>query len=134
MKVSEKSMVKSAEIFCSMLPLDAYVVPMPSHLGYPTYMLHIAAYILKYRPDIKLLDILECEPHESLCDMKRSGKPIEQEIVFKVRKPLLDCNVCVIDNVYDTGKTWDAASHFLRSSGYIPELYVIAKTETNQLF
>lgn len=109
------------------LPLKCILIPVPGHRGDAEVNLDLcnalknAAGISR---DIRRIDALRCDPHESLCEAKRQGKDtagidIRMHINAKEtsREDLQMLNktfqIVLVDNVMDTGRTLRAAAEAL---------------------
>lgn len=108
----------AAKLFDLMLPEGAIVVPMPGHFGAPVQMLSVAWQLWKRRKDIRVLDLLRCEPHVSNYDQKEYTTPAPIKMFFDEKKMCGECvnygaNMFVIDNVICTGVTASAALEVL---------------------
>ena len=117
----EQCIKQSAKFFDAMLPQDSVIVPMPGHNGKATTMLQVAEEIVKLRPDIEILDVLRCVPHESNYSQKKDYGFIPKPITmvcddFAWRLPDPDGKPrqkFIIDNVVVTGVTAQAAMNAL---------------------
>ena len=106
-------------------------MPIPSHTGRATDTLTLAKAIRDALAEKGLrapvIDGLECDPHESLCELKHrdGGDPDKTEIRTRVRELSLyeylmdNTPVYLVDNVVDTGKTARAALRVLPADGII---------------
>ena len=115
----------AAKLFDLMLPEGATVVPMPSHFGTSVQMLSVARQLKKRRKDIRVLDFLRCEPHESNYSQKKYTTPAPIKMFLDGKNLNAECvdygaNMFVIDNVICTGVTASAALEVL------PEATVVA--------
>ena len=114
-----------AYVLC--LPPKCILIPVPEHRGNAEANLDLcnalknAAGISK---DVRRIDALRCDPHESLCEAKRQGKDtagidIRMHINTKEtsREDLQMLNetfqIVLVDNVMDTGRTLRAAAEAL---------------------
>ena len=117
----EQCIKQSAKFFDAMLPQDSVIVPMPGHNGKATTMLQVAEEIVKLRPDIEILDVLRCVPHESNYSQKKDygfiPKPITMvcdDFVWRLPDPDgKPRQKFIIDNVVVTGVTAQAAMNAL---------------------
>lgn len=106
------------------------LVPVPSHLGPAVGTLQLAMAIaeeINRRDDgpAYVCDILESDPHPSLCEVKRSGGD-PGAVAFKVRLKAMPAAlslrdhphlpVYLVDNVVDTGHTARACLEALPSA------------------
>ena len=117
----EQCIKQSAKFFDAMLPQDSVIVPMPGHKGKATTMLQVAEEIVKLRPDIEILDVLRCVPHESNYAQKKDygfiPKPITMvcnDFVLRAASDGKPKSKFIIDNVVVTGVTAQAAMNALR--------------------
>lgn len=109
------------------LPLECILIPVPGHSGYTGPNLDLCNTLRKaagVSRDIRVIDALRCDPHESLCEAKRQGKDtagidIRMHINAKQtsREDLQMLNktiqIVLVDNVMDTGRTLRAAAEAL---------------------
>ena len=105
----------AARILVQHLPDKSVLIPVPGHTGIPGYTFDMANDIAGRKKGVIFMDFLQCLPHESLCEMKSAGLPIESlDFVVNVNqseiprlKGLIERGyaVVLIDNVVDTGKT-----------------------------
>jgi len=94
------------------------VVPMPSHLGYPTYTLQMARLL-----GGQVYNILRCPSRETLYQMKKStGKvPHPEDLGFyAIGTVPPHLRVVFIDNVVATGTTALAAYHAIGRGIILP--------------
>lgn len=112
----DESCSMMARFFDIMLPEKAVVIPMPSHDGRARQMLKVSRYLKKRRRDIKVADILTCDPHESSRDAKKRGcmpPPMTMRAEpssEKERGGLFDGRkIFILDNCVVTGATATAA-------------------------
>lgn len=110
---------------------NCILVPIPSHTGRATDTLTLAKAIRDALAEKSLrapvIDGLECDPHESLCELKHTegGDTDKVEILMRVTESILyeylvnNTPVYLVDNVVDTGKTARAALKALPTNGVI---------------
>lgn len=112
---------QAAKMLAPLVPLGKTVlVPVPGHEGAASHTLDLAYAIEKEvrrsGVDATVFDCLVCDPHESLCEIKRKGgdpSGIELNVRFRdqggediFNKAFRDgYRVVLVDNVVDTGKT-----------------------------
>lgn len=106
------------------LPLKCILIPVPGHRGGAKANLDLCHALKKAADlsrDVRTIDALRCNPHESLCEAKRQGKDtagidIRMHINAKEtsREDLQMLNktfqIVLVDNVMDTGRTLRAAA------------------------
>lgn len=97
----------AAYIFCSLLPTNAIVCPMPSHKGYPTYMAKVCEYVSEIRKDVVVWDGLRSAPHDSSYGLKKVGVRPDAPVMFTIGERPFG-NIFVLDNVIATGMTASA--------------------------
>lgn len=110
---------------------NCILVPIPSHTGRAKDTLTLAKAIRDALAEKGLrapvIDGLECDPHESLCELKHTeGVDTDKvEILMRVTESILyeylvnNTPVYLVDNVVDTGKTARAALKALPANGVI---------------
>lgn len=122
----EYNILTAANLFAQILPDNALIVAMPSHNGKSTYMYDVAEKIPKYRKDILCLskNALLCKPHKSLCEIKKCDGDFPDLEMISGNDFHGVPKVCIIDNVYDTGTTANAALKAIPNA----RVFVLAKT------
>ena len=117
---------KAAQLFDVMLPDKCIVIPMPSHNGRAERMMEVASMLSEMKKGRVVVDMLECNPHESNYSQKKDGvvpRPImmctnqrgyESYIALTTMMDE-DIPVFVIDNVICSGVTASAALHALKN-------------------
>ena len=115
---------KAAQLFDIMLPDKCIVIPMPSHTGRATTMYEVAKSLQTRKSCHMVVDMLQCNPHESNYSQKKDGVvpcPIMMganqrgyEMYRALTMIAKDIPVFVIDNVICSGVTASAALHALR--------------------
>lgn len=96
----------AAYIFCSMLPENAIICPMPGHEGKPTYMKDVCYEVFNIRNDVVIWEGLRCVPHESSYHDKKMGiVPDPPTMMVEEDDPIPFGTVFVLDNVIATGRT-----------------------------
>lgn len=109
------------------LPPKCILIPVPGHRGNTEANLDLCNALKKaagISRDIRRIDALRCDPHESLCEAKRQGKdPTGIDIRMHInaketsREDLQMLNktfqIVLVDNVMDTGRTLRAAAEAL---------------------
>lgn len=95
-----------------MIDEDCFLVPAPQHTGKAEYTLDICKIIEKINPHkITILDVLSCEPRDTLYNMKKKVKKITKDTVFSSGIMLKDAiediegPIYFVDNVIATGTT-----------------------------
>ena len=112
-------------------PQNAILIPMPSHCGYPTYTYDMCRIIKNRLGDLHISNCLRCNPHPSLCEVKRKGLDAESvEVQMSLARDsepsyYKKYPVILIDNVIDTGKTYEAALKLFPDA----HLYVLGITD-----
>lgn len=115
----------AASLLASMVSEDDILVPVPGRFGRATYTLSLAVRIA-YKTGCRICNCLKGEIRDSLCDLKHEGKEIqapEFQRAFKIPKK---GNYVLLDNVYDTGMTANAAKKALKHKC---DVLVIGKTK-----
>ena len=115
---------KAAQLFDVMLPDKCIVIPMPSHTGRATIMYEVAKALQSRNRLRMLVDLLQCNPHESNYSQKKDGafpSPIMMgtnqrgyETYLALTMMDKDIQVFIIDNVICSGVTASAALHALK--------------------
>lgn len=105
------ALLLAAHRMSNILPPNAALVPMPSHLGYAHQTLCLARLISDIT-DAPVADVLIGNLRESLYDCKKAGRTLSaSELGFRLEGELPKGKVpCIIDNVIDTGLTAMAAA------------------------
>ena len=103
----------AAKLFDLMLPGNAVVAPMPSHLGCAVQMLSVANELYRRRPDIVVCDLLRCDPHEANYSQKKYTTPEPIKMHLSTAINFDGVGVFVLDNVICTGVTASAALEVL---------------------
>ena len=87
------------------------LIPAPQHQGFAVYTKQIAD-IVAENTGAKVCDVLRCLPHETLYQQKKKGiicmPTMYMNGKIKVRK-----QIYFVDNVIDTGMTYNAANMLL---------------------
>ena len=135
----------AARLLMHFVPEKSILVPIPGHGGNATYTLELAKHICKYltiaETDAVVFDALKCTPHDSLCELKKSGLPIEDiELGIRLRNGInllrfieAGYAIVLIDNVVDTGKTATAAVEAIRKQvGDKAVIHVLAIGDTGE--
>ena len=119
----------------AMTPEKCILVPVPGHYGTATHTCALAWAVAlefnrRHRPSggfACLCDILECDPHMSLCEAKHAGiDPDEIELRIRVMDDPVtrmikqtEVPVYLVDNVVDTGRTVRECLRVLPASGVL---------------
>lgn len=128
MKNNIEALQKVASMLQPFVTSKDILIPIPSHTGRATYMLDVAD-ILRQKTGCKIMNILRCEPHESICEMKKK-KDFSWPNIFSGCNPKwIPDNAILLDNVLDTGSTYFAAQLAL---GKLMNILVISKTKCNE--
>lgn len=86
------------------------IIPMPSHLGYPSTMLNVAQEMeIVSEGRLTPCPVLKCNPHHSHYLMKKWGMTPVDPAMFIDDGFIPSVDDIVIDNVTDTGATARAA-------------------------
>lgn len=95
-----------------MIDEDCILIPAPQHTGNAEYTLQICEIIEKVSPyKITILDVLNCDPRDTLYNMKKKVKKITKDTQFssgiKLKTSLDDIEgpIYFVDNVIATGTT-----------------------------
>ena len=99
---------------------DTILVPAPQHTGKAEYTLDIAEGISK-KTGAPVADIIKCEPHECLYDLKYQGENPEIK-VFLTELPDPEKTYLFVDNVLSTGTTY-LSCRLLFPGNLIPFVY-----------
>ena len=97
------------------LPGKVVLVPAPQHTGNAEYTLEIAKLIAAGNTNCDLLDVLKCEPHDTLYDQKKEGNR-QPELNFYLKEGFdissipSDTKIFFIDNVISSGNTFNTAN------------------------
>lgn len=128
-KIGKRSAIERvAELMAARIPNGCSVVPMPSHSGRATVMLEVARLVCKRREDLQLCDVLTCEPHAGVFEAKRNGLDVPSVRMSAREMPQ---DAVVIDNVIDTGTTWNAARRAIPSACLLTVARVSKRGEAN---
>ena len=98
------------------LPGKVVLVPAPQHTGNAEYTLEIAKLIAAGNTNCDLLDVLKCEPHDTLYDQKKEGNR-QPELNFYLKEGFdissipSDTKIFFIDNVISSGNTFNTANN-----------------------
>ena len=115
------------------LPRGCVVIPMPSHLGEPTYMGAVADRIRELRPDLVVSRCLGCRPHEGMYKSRKEERDVAAEdLRMKARWWPCSKTPVVIDNVIASGATARAAEDALRKIGAEPPFLFLADDVTKE--
>lgn len=100
--------------------VEPIFVPMPNHNGYAEYTLKISQ-ILADKCNGKCCDILSGDARETLHGMKKKGiNPKTINMNFRIKNgamfddSMFDRIIYVVDNVLDTGTTYEAAKQVIQ--------------------
>ena len=119
----------AANMFLDMdIPLDAILMPAPQHTGQAVYTKEIADIIAR-ETGIEVMDILRCEPRETLYALKKRGISVPNAGIYSLTAIPNGRPVYLIDNVIDIGSTVMSAGQAL-GINVIP--LVIASTEKRE--
>ena len=116
------------------LPSDALLVPVPSHLGYPTYTLELAERIAK-ATNSEIANVLRGAVRDMLYDRKRQRKQVSEHFLglYSIEELPIDRPVFIIDNVLDTGLTARAACHTLGRGMMMVYAHAMKKSEYTEI-
>ena len=121
------AVLEAARAFSIELPPDATIIPMPGHNGRAVSMLMVANAISRMRPDIRVMDVLLCIPHESVYLQKKQGwKPAPVSMFTEDGEQ--HEGAIIIDSVIDTGNTAMAAINCLRTARVMAFAMVVDQT------
>lgn len=104
-----------------------YLVPAPQHTGNAEYTLEIANQMAASNPNCKVLDILKCEPHETLYEQKKNGNR-QGELNFYLAdgaKIPESARLFLVDNVISSGNTFNEANKLFNGSLF-PLVYSVS--------
>ena len=104
-----KNLDIAAFILSKLIPNDYVVIPMPGHTGYATWSLKLADKLKLFRSDLCIFDCLYEVPNDGVCESKKNKTKIIPNIIVKYGYVVPQKNVVLLDNVYDTGSTYNAA-------------------------
>lgn len=124
---NEQNIDRAAYILSKIIPHNVDIIPMPSHLGFATWTLKLCKEIINLRDDLNIFDCLYEIPNNGVCESKKYNKKINPQIVIKYGYAV-PSNCVLIDNVYDTGCTYNAACEAIGKK--IP-IAVLGKTLKN---
>lgn len=109
---------KAASLLCKYVQPNSILIPVPSHTGRSTYTLKLAK-LIAMKAGVKVLDVIRSEPREMLYNRKLKNININDvELGFycvndvngSIVKTLKNAsNVILIDNVVDSGITYEQA-------------------------
>ena len=105
----------AAKLFDLMLPKNAVVAPMPSHIGCAAQMLSVANELYRRRPDVVVCDLIRCDPHPGSYAQKKdriTPGPIRMFITPEFHE-YSGFRMFILDNVICTGATASAALEVL---------------------
>lgn len=108
-----KAMDIAAERLSLIIPKDSILVPVPGHLGVANYTLLIA-WRMAREYGFRIENCLYGDVRDSLCDMKKDGRKTEPPVFYRRYFPRSKGNYVLVDNVYHTGMTYEAAKKALR--------------------
>ena len=88
------------------------LVPAPQHTGSAEYTLEIANQIAALNPNCHVLDILKCEPHETLYSQKKNGDRKGKLNFYLAEGAEIPENTPIffVDNVISSGNTFNEAN------------------------
>lgn len=104
-----------------------YLVPAPQHTGNAEYTLEIANQMAATNPNCKVLDILKCEPHETLYKQKKNGNR-QGELNFYLANGAEipeNARLFLVDNVISSGNTFNEANK-LFNGNLFPLVYSVS--------
>jgi hypothetical protein len=112
-----------------LIPRNCVLVPVPGHMGYPSYTKDLSE-LLTTLTGCQTKDIIRGNERPSWCFLKKKGLILTDEdfgfkIMEGVSKPIL-----LIDNVYATGTTYRAIKRLLPGARIL--VYSIDKTMNNE--
>lgn len=120
------SLDEAAEILAEMIPDESVIIPMPGHTGPAIWSLDLAEKICRIK-NTKVLDCLYEMPNIGSHEAKKNGIEIRPKIIRKIGYEYeIPNNAVLIDNVYDTGFTYNAACEAI---GRRVKLFTIGKTK-----
>ena len=104
-----------------------YLVPAPQHTGDAEYTLEIANQMAAANPNCKVLDILKCEPHETLYEQKKNGNRQGELNFYLVDGAEIPENARLffVDNVISSGNTFNEANKLFNGSLF-PLVYSVS--------
>lgn len=118
----DNAIKKAASILYKYVQPNSILIPIPSHSGRSTYTLKLAQLIAK-KSGAKVLDIIYSDPRETLYDRKLGGVSVNNiDLGFHCSEDndgsivnLLKhaSNVILVDNVVDSGITYEQAHNAL---------------------
>lgn len=108
-----KALEKAANLMAEHITKDDVLIPIPGRFGRALYTLSLAIRIA-YKTGCKVENCLKGEKRPSLCDLKKEGLPLEVPVFTRGYSVPEGVRYILIDNVYDTGMTAEAARKALR--------------------
>lgn len=124
-----KNLDIAAFILSKLIPNDYVVIPMPGHTGYATWSLKLADKLKLFRSDICIFDCLYEVPNDGVCESKKHKVKLTPNIIVKYGYIPPKKNAILLDNVYDTGSTYNAACEAI---GKRVPIVVLGKTLKNK--
>ena len=105
-----------------MVGINDILIPAPGHEGRSTYTRYIAG-IVAYKTGAHVADILRCEPHEPLYDIKTRGEYPHIRFYLEGKIPK-NKRLFFVDNVIATGYTFLTADGLFNGK-LIPLVYAV---------
>lgn len=133
----------AALLLSQMLTPNAVIIPVPQSSGIAEYTLEIANAIKIIRQDCKVLDILSGTPRKKLYDIKKSKSSLKGAKTGMKVKDDADClatlqenskNIILLDNVVNTGFTFDRAKKALKKYAKRIDPALLAISATSNWF
>jgi len=123
-----ESIEKAARALSTMIPEGSTLIPIPGRFGYAAYTLMLTIRIAQ-KGGFKVENCLRGEVRDGLCEMKKAGKRPKEPVFRKKYRHEIRGNFVLIDNVYDTGMTAEAA---MKALGKKCDIAVIGMTNTDK--
>lgn len=131
LKKGEKRALHIASLEMAGFIKNGYIlIPVPGHLGYPTYTKKLAEMLGEITKCV-VKDIIRGNERPSWCFLKKRGILLtEEEFGFQVMEGIYTEKILLIDNVYATGATYRAIKRVLPTAKIL--VYSIDKTQNNE--
>lgn len=133
----------AALLLSHLLSPNAIIIPVPQSSGIAEYTLEIANTIKVIRQDCKVLDILSGIPRKKLYEIKKNKSSLKGVKTGLKVKENADClatlqensdNIFLLDNVVNTGFTFDRAKKALKKYAKKIEPALLAISATSNWF
>ena len=88
-----------------------FLIPAPQHHGQAEYTLELSN-LVAIKTGAIIADILTCQPHEPLYNLKQKG--LSHILQFQLKDNIPEGNCFLVDNVIATGQTYFQIQNFLQ--------------------